>query len=107
MTALSILWSQPISGLQIRGYDDNNWQWVKHIENALVSVFHQTEHLGLRILFALIHVNLFAGWVCKVVNGGDTLSMITGGYFKSAIHRVVQPPPGTTFLLNSLIPTIH
>ncbi|KAI0267717.1 Clavaminate synthase-like protein [Gloeopeniophorella convolvens] len=60
-TTLSVLYSQPISGLQIRE-GDGVWRWVKHMENALV------------------------------INCGDSLEMLSGGYYKSAIHRVVQPP---------------
>ncbi|KAI0041195.1 Clavaminate synthase-like protein [Auriscalpium vulgare] len=60
-TTLSVLYSQPISALQIRDADDK-WRWVRHKENALV------------------------------INAGDTMEMLSGGYYKSAIHRVVQPP---------------
>jgi isopenicillin N synthase-like dioxygenase len=28
----------------------------------------------------------------KVVNTGDALDFLTGGYYKGTIHRVVQPP---------------
>ncbi|KAG9313775.1 hypothetical protein JVU11DRAFT_6135 [Chiua virens] len=42
---------------------DGRWRWVKHIENALV------------------------------VNVGDAMDFLTGGYYKGTIHRVVQPPP--------------
>jgi len=42
---------------------DGRWRWVKHIDNALV------------------------------VNAGDALDFLTGGYYKGTIHRVVQPPP--------------
>ncbi|KIJ63602.1 hypothetical protein HYDPIDRAFT_29394 [Hydnomerulius pinastri MD-312] len=42
---------------------DGNWRWVRHIDNALV------------------------------VNAGDALDFLTGGYYKGTIHRVVQPPP--------------
>jgi len=41
---------------------DGQWRWVKHIDNALV------------------------------VNAGDALDFLTGGYYKGTIHRVVQPP---------------
>lgn len=58
---LTILWSQPVSALQIRD-EDGKWRWVRHVENALV------------------------------VNCGDSLEMLSGDYYKSAIHRVVQPP---------------
>jgi len=41
---------------------DGKWRWVKHIPNALV------------------------------VNTGDALEFLTGGFYKPTIHRVVQPP---------------
>ncbi|KAJ7677955.1 hypothetical protein DFH06DRAFT_563295 [Mycena polygramma] len=41
---------------------DGQWKWVKHIENALV------------------------------INVGDALEWLSGGYYKATIHRVVQPP---------------
>ncbi|KAI0638899.1 Clavaminate synthase-like protein [Trametes polyzona] len=60
--SVTILWSQPISALQIMS-PDGKWRWVKHIDNALV------------------------------VNVGDSIEMLSGGYYKGTIHRVVQPPP--------------
>jgi len=42
---------------------NGSWKWVKHIENALV------------------------------INAGDALQFLSGGYYKATIHRVVQPPP--------------
>ncbi|KIJ63601.1 hypothetical protein HYDPIDRAFT_113078 [Hydnomerulius pinastri MD-312] len=39
------------------------WRWIRHIENALI------------------------------VNAGDALEFLTGGFYKGTIHRVVQPPP--------------
>ncbi|TFY80315.1 hypothetical protein EWM64_g3696 [Hericium alpestre] len=41
---------------------DGNWRYIKHIDNALV------------------------------INCGDTTEYISGGYYKSAIHRVIKPP---------------
>ncbi|KAJ7206495.1 hypothetical protein GGX14DRAFT_698366 [Mycena pura] len=41
---------------------DGKWLWVKHIENALV------------------------------INTGDAMELLSGGYYKGTIHRVVQPP---------------
>ncbi|PCH36931.1 Clavaminate synthase-like protein [Wolfiporia cocos MD-104 SS10] len=32
---VTALWSQPVSGLQIKS-PDGNWRWVRHIDNALV-----------------------------------------------------------------------
>ncbi|KAJ3553237.1 hypothetical protein NM688_g3718 [Phlebia brevispora] len=60
-TGITILWSQPVSGLQMRR-PDGSWRWIKHIDNALV------------------------------INIGDSLDFISGGYYKATIHRVVQPP---------------
>ncbi|KAJ3566697.1 hypothetical protein NP233_g6839 [Leucocoprinus birnbaumii] len=39
------------------------WKWVKHIENAIV------------------------------INTGDAMEFLSGGYYRATIHRVVQPPP--------------
>ncbi|KAF7366894.1 hypothetical protein MSAN_00948100 [Mycena sanguinolenta] len=41
---------------------DGKWKWIKHIENALV------------------------------INAGDAMEFLSGGYYKATIHRVVQPP---------------
>ncbi|KAI1787047.1 Clavaminate synthase-like protein [Ganoderma leucocontextum] len=41
---------------------DGKWRWVKHIDNALV------------------------------INIGESLEMLSGGFYKAVIHRVVQPP---------------
>ncbi|KAJ7794733.1 hypothetical protein B0H14DRAFT_2922393 [Mycena olivaceomarginata] len=59
--SISVLYSQPVSALQILG-QDGKWKWVKHIENSLV------------------------------INAGDTLEFLSGGYYKATIHRVIQPP---------------
>ncbi|KZT08207.1 Clavaminate synthase-like protein [Laetiporus sulphureus 93-53] len=59
--SVSILWSQPISALQMLS-PDGKWRWVKHIDNAVV------------------------------VNAGDVLEFLSGGFYKATIHRVVQPP---------------
>ncbi|KAH9835000.1 Clavaminate synthase-like protein [Rhodofomes roseus] len=59
--SISVLWSQPISALQILG-QDGKWRWIRHIDNALV------------------------------INAGDVMEFLSGGYYKATIHRVVQPP---------------
>ncbi|KAF7366895.1 hypothetical protein MSAN_00948200 [Mycena sanguinolenta] len=41
---------------------DGKWKWVKHIENA------------------------------AIINAGDVMEFLSGGYYKATIHRVVQPP---------------
>ncbi|CCM06178.1 uncharacterized protein FIBRA_08420 [Fibroporia radiculosa] len=42
---------------------DGQWRWIRHIDNALV------------------------------VNSGDAMEFLSGGFYKATIHRVVQPPP--------------
>ncbi|PFH51141.1 hypothetical protein AMATHDRAFT_59632 [Amanita thiersii Skay4041] len=42
---------------------DGQWKWVKHIPNALI------------------------------INAGDALEFLSGGYYRATIHRVIQPPP--------------
>lgn len=54
--------SQPILSLQIRDYFTGEWNYVGHTPDGLI------------------------------VNIGDAMEFITGGYFKSSIHRVVGPP---------------
>ncbi|KAG6848923.1 hypothetical protein H0H93_012733 [Arthromyces matolae] len=39
-----------------------DWKWVKHIDNALV------------------------------VNAGDAMEFLSGGFYRATIHRVIQPP---------------
>ncbi|KAG5722256.1 UPF0676 protein [Termitomyces sp. T112] len=41
---------------------NGTWKWVKHIENALV------------------------------INAGDSLEFLSGGFYRATIHRVKQPP---------------
>jgi len=41
---------------------NGQWKWIKHIDNALV------------------------------VNAGDAMEFLSGGFYKATIHRVVQPP---------------
>ncbi|EGW32763.1 uncharacterized protein SPAPADRAFT_65806 [Spathaspora passalidarum NRRL Y-27907] len=54
--------SQPILSLQIRDYFTGEWSYVGHTPNSFI------------------------------VNVADGMEFITGGYFKSSIHRVVSPP---------------
>jgi len=39
--SITLLWSQPVSGLQIRSLQ-GKWQWIKHIDNALVRILIRT-----------------------------------------------------------------
>ncbi|KAF7367766.1 Clavaminate synthase-like protein [Mycena sanguinolenta] len=59
--SVTILWSQPIGGLQILS-PDGSWRWVRHMDNALV------------------------------INAGDVLTFLCGGFYPATRHRVVQPP---------------
>lgn len=61
-TGFTFITSQPILSLQIRDYFTGEWKYVGHRPGGLI------------------------------VNIGDTMEFITGGYFKSSIHRVVSPP---------------
>jgi isopenicillin N synthase-like dioxygenase len=36
---ITILWSQPVAGLQILS-PDGKWRWIRHIDNAIVGVHH-------------------------------------------------------------------
>jgi len=62
-TAFTFIASQPMASLQVRDYNTGKWGYVAHVPNALV------------------------------VNVGDGIEFLTGGYFRSTIHRVVNPPP--------------
>ncbi|KAG7095894.1 hypothetical protein E1B28_006582 [Marasmius oreades] len=59
--SITILWSQPVGGLQILS-PDGQWRWVRHMENALV------------------------------INAGDAIDFLCGGYYPATRHRVIQPP---------------
>ncbi|ODV66112.1 Clavaminate synthase-like protein [Hyphopichia burtonii NRRL Y-1933] len=61
-TGFTFITSQPILSLQIRDYYTGEFKYVGHKKNSLI------------------------------VNAGDATEFITGGYFKSSIHRVVAPP---------------
>lgn len=58
----TLITSQPILSLQIRDYHTGEWKYVQHKPGSLI------------------------------VNIGDGMEFLTGGYFKSSIHRVMSPP---------------
>ncbi|KAH8892842.1 Clavaminate synthase-like protein [Thozetella sp. PMI_491] len=65
LTTLSLLFSQPMTTLQVRDEDgdaNEGWKYVAHVPGAII------------------------------VNAGEIMSWFTGDYFKAAIHRVVEPP---------------
>lgn len=61
-TGFTFIVSQPMVSLQILDYKSGNWKYVQHVPGALV------------------------------VNIGDAVEFMTGGYFRSTVHRVVNPP---------------
>ncbi|ORY27925.1 putative UPF0676 protein [Naematelia encephala] len=60
--SLTLLFRQPVAGLQVLG-NDGKYRWVKAVPGTIT------------------------------VNIADTLSLISGHYLKSSIHRVAIPPP--------------
>jgi len=60
--AITLLFRQPIAALQIKDPQSGNWKWVKPMNNSVT------------------------------VNAADCLSILTGNYIKSTIHRVTIPP---------------
>lgn len=73
---VTILYSQPIGGLQILSKDDK-WRWIKHIDNAIVS--NLSYYLITRI------------YVLQVINVGDGIEYLSGGYYPATRHRYVVP----------------
>lgn len=61
-SALTFILSQSIMSLQIREYETQQWKYATHTPGALI------------------------------VNIGDMFQQITGGYFRSSVHRVVTAP---------------
>ncbi|KAF8892025.1 Clavaminate synthase-like protein [Mucidula mucida] len=60
--SFTLLFRQPVAGLQIRYHDTDQWKWVQPQDATLT------------------------------VNACDALQFLTGGYVKSTIHRVTIPP---------------
>lgn len=75
--SITVLWSQPVGGLQILT-PSGEWMWVKHIDNALVLSFSSCKTM---------HWHVY-----QVINAGDALEFLAGGFYPSTRHRVVQPP---------------
>lgn len=78
--SISVLWSRPISALQILG-QDGKWRWIRHIDNALVGPLPSSYTHFTSLLVST-----------QVINAGDVMEFLSGGYYKATIHRVVQPP---------------
>lgn len=76
---MTLLWSQPVAALQILS-PDGKWRWVKHVENGIVSGS------------SIVNVPSYELLSSQVVNAGDAMEFLSGGFYKATIHRVVQPP---------------
>lgn len=59
---ITLLFRQPVAGLQIKDRQTGAWKWAKPLDGSLT------------------------------VNTCDALSFLTGGYIKSTVHRVALPP---------------
>jgi len=66
-----------------------------HRDTGFLSFVHQDAVGGLQVERdgRLIDVPSVAG--ALVVNIGEMLQLVSGGYFKATVHQVVSPPPGT------------
>lgn len=62
ISALTFITSQPMLSLQIKDVYTGDWRYVNHCPNSLI------------------------------VNIGDALEFISGGYFRACLHRVIEPP---------------
>lgn len=62
ISAFTFITSQPILALQIRDYNLGEWRYVNHRRHLLI------------------------------VNIGDAMEFISGGYFHACLHRVIEPP---------------
>ncbi|KAI0645150.1 Clavaminate synthase-like protein [Trametes meyenii] len=78
--AVSLLYSQPIVSLQVL-MPDNAWRYVRHVPDALVINLGDAMHCKQPVL--LRHSR---GPLTRA------RTVISGGYLKQTIHRVVSPP---------------
>jgi isopenicillin N synthase-like dioxygenase len=76
----TMLFRQPIAGLQVRLEEEKEWKWVKPLDGSI------TVNVAVRIKSRNIQLHLI------LTVWQDTLSFLTGGYLKSSIHRVLLPP---------------
>jgi isopenicillin N synthase-like dioxygenase len=65
-----------------------------HRDTGFLSFVHQDDVGGLQVERDghLVDVPAIRG--ALVVNVGEMFQLVTGGYFKATVHRVVSPPPG-------------
>ncbi|KAF7358295.1 Flavonol synthase [Mycena venus] len=77
--SITLLFPQPIAGLQV--LTDDGWKWVKYVEGGITC-----NAADLMSLMTKVSINL-SSMRCENERGTPR------GYVKSAIHRVVRPPP--------------
>jgi isopenicillin N synthase-like dioxygenase len=75
---ITILYSQSVAALQILT-KENTWKWVKHIDNAIV-------RLKNILFYIFVSKSDF-----QVVNAGDAMEFLSGGFYPATIHRFVMP----------------
>jgi isopenicillin N synthase-like dioxygenase len=76
--------------------DDSPGQGVgAHRDTGFLTFVHQDDVGGLQVERdgAFVDVPRLPG--AYVVNVGEMFQLVTRGYFKATVHRVVSPPPGT------------
>jgi len=61
--SMTLLFRRPVAALQVRSEADGKWKWVKPHPGSIT------------------------------VNLADSLELVTNGFLKSSVHRVVAPPP--------------
>jgi isopenicillin N synthase-like dioxygenase len=66
-----------------------------HRDTGLLTFVHQDDVGGLQVDRGGRFVDVPALPGAFVVNIGEMFQLVTHGYFKATVHRVVSPPPGT------------
>ncbi|PIL28628.1 hypothetical protein GSI_08670 [Ganoderma sinense ZZ0214-1] len=84
---ITLLWSQPVIALQTLS-PDGKWRFVKHVPNGIVWITYPPDLTSAEIALTAVHPTSI-----QIVNAGDAMEMLSGGYYKATIHRVFQPPP--------------
>ena len=73
---ITLLFRQPVAGLQIKDHETGQWKWAKPLDGSLT------------------------------VNTCDALSFLTGGYIKSTVHRVRICPRDTSMIHHVVLAAI-
>jgi isopenicillin N synthase-like dioxygenase len=65
-----------------------------HKDSGFLTLLLQDSHAGLQVLTEDRWIDVPPRPHSLVVNVGEALELLTGGYLRATIHRVVSPPPG-------------